>query len=90
MLKCRTREAQNSRVLELARSLGKPGYAGSDAHFVRSICRAVVEVKESRLVTFVDSLRWTKRGVGLLRFALGVWGVAAHKGVENDAIRLSL
>jgi predicted metal-dependent phosphoesterase TrpH len=42
---CRTRESKNSRAYELARSLGKHGYAGADAHFARSICSAVVEVE---------------------------------------------
>jgi predicted metal-dependent phosphoesterase TrpH len=42
---CRTRESKNSRAYELARSLGKHGYAGADAHFARSILSAVVEVE---------------------------------------------
>jgi hypothetical protein len=42
---CRTRESKNCRAYELARSLGKHGYAGADAHFARSICSAVVEVE---------------------------------------------
>ena len=42
---CRTRESENSRAYELARSLGKHGYAGADAHFARSICGAVVQVE---------------------------------------------
>ena len=42
---CRSRESKNSRAYELARSLGKHGYAAADAHFARSICGAVVEVE---------------------------------------------
>jgi predicted metal-dependent phosphoesterase TrpH len=42
---CRTTESRNSRAYELARSLGKHGYAGADAHFARSICGAIVEVE---------------------------------------------
>jgi predicted metal-dependent phosphoesterase TrpH len=42
---CRTGESKNSRAHELARSLGKHGYAGADAHFARSICSAIVEVE---------------------------------------------
>ena len=34
---CRARESKNSRAHECARSLGKLGYAGADAHFARSM-----------------------------------------------------
>ena len=43
---CRTRSAQNSRAAQLANSLHKRTYAGSDAHFARSIASAVVEVED--------------------------------------------
>jgi predicted metal-dependent phosphoesterase TrpH len=42
---CRSRESKNCRAYELARSLGKHGYAGADAHFARSICGAIVQVE---------------------------------------------
>jgi predicted metal-dependent phosphoesterase TrpH len=45
VVNCRTRESKNCRAYELARSLGKHGYAGADAHFARSVCSAVVEVE---------------------------------------------
>ncbi|MGH8011425.1 MAG: PHP domain-containing protein [Candidatus Binataceae bacterium] len=44
VVNCRTRSAKNARALELAKSLGKPAYAGADAHFARSIGNAVVDV----------------------------------------------
>ena len=45
---CRTRESKNSWAYELARSLGKHGYAGADAHFARSICGAVIADRHVR------------------------------------------
>jgi len=61
VLNCRTRAAQNSQARELARSLGKRGYAGADAHFARSICSAVIEVENLgslRSSILAGSPRW--------------------------------
>lgn len=44
VLNCRARPAQNLRAGELAQSLGKRAYAGSDAHFVRDLREAILTV----------------------------------------------
>jgi predicted metal-dependent phosphoesterase TrpH len=42
----RTSAVRNALAAELARALGKRGYAGPDAHFGRSIANAIVEVED--------------------------------------------
>jgi hypothetical protein len=87
-LNCRTRAAQNSQARELARSLGKRGYAGADAHFARSICGAVIEVENlgSLPSSILDGPpRWDSAQIGC-RWQLGASQL--NKSVETARCRL--
>ncbi|MGH7988472.1 MAG: PHP domain-containing protein [Candidatus Binataceae bacterium] len=66
VVNCRTSSARNARALELANSLGKPVYAGSDAHFARSIDNAIVEL--DNLGTLSSSLTRARIGWAPPRF----------------------
>jgi len=46
VVNCRTRETPNRKAAALAEALGKRIFAGTDAHFARSIANAVVEVED--------------------------------------------
>jgi predicted metal-dependent phosphoesterase TrpH len=61
IVNCRTRKAQNARAQTLAKTIGKPGYAGSDAHFSRSVGNVIVEVQprgDLRSSLLEGEIRW--------------------------------
>ena len=58
---CRTRDEKNAQATQLAQSLAKPAYAGSDAHFAHSIADAVLEVENLgslRTSLLKGEIRW--------------------------------
>ncbi len=61
VLNCRTKPSRNQRADELAKFLGKRGFAGSDAHFACSIGSALLEVENLgslRTSILNGSMRW--------------------------------